>query len=284
MWDEYGGKLAAWSCSLMLLKHTRGQHTDLIKCPTYQRTCRMQTGHRHHPVHFYFFFFLLLVNQLVYVSALQPGYSSTTEQFLGVRTTSPFLYTANHHPQIVTQHIPISMTTWKGYPTYSTRRWKCPYIDTQPVQISRPHTDNSIFTPEQQICFSGEGPRSRRYGRTAALMLLVQPCDDYDNDCYVFVLSPSNGAKWKCNETDRGKPKYSGGKTCPSVTLSTTNPTWTGPVSNPGLRGGRPAANRLSHGRAQKNRLISFQMLPDRLWGPSTTCPMGHNLEVFPFG
>jgi hypothetical protein len=51
------------------------------------------------------------------------------------------------------------------------------------------------------------------------------------------------------NDTDRGKPKYSG-KTCPSVTLSTTNPTWTDPGSNPGLRGGRPAANRLSHGTA----------------------------------
>jgi hypothetical protein len=52
------------------------------------------------------------------------------------------------------------------------------------------------------------------------------------------------------NETDRGKPKYSGEKTCPIATLSTTNPTWTDPGSNPGLRGGRPATNRLSHGTA----------------------------------
>jgi hypothetical protein len=37
---------------------------------------------------------------------------------------------------------------------------------------------------------------------------------------------------------------------CPSATLSTTNPTWTEPGSNPGLRRGRSAANRLSHGRA----------------------------------
>jgi hypothetical protein len=28
--------------------------------------------------------------------------------------------------------------------------------------------------------------------------------------------------------------------TCPSATLSTTNPTWTDPGSNPDLRGGRP--------------------------------------------
>jgi hypothetical protein len=41
------------------------------------------------------------------------------------------------------------------------------------------------------------------------------------------------------------------GKTCRSATLSTTNPTWTDPGSNPGLCDGRPAANRLSHGAAQ---------------------------------
>jgi hypothetical protein len=39
-------------------------------------------------------------------------------------------------------------------------------------------------------------------------------------------------------------------KTCPSATLSTTNPTWTDPGSNPDLRGERPATNRLSHGTA----------------------------------
>jgi hypothetical protein len=39
-------------------------------------------------------------------------------------------------------------------------------------------------------------------------------------------------------------------KTCPSVTLSTTNPTWIDPEANPGLRGERPATNDLSHGTA----------------------------------
>jgi hypothetical protein len=37
-------------------------------------------------------------------------------------------------------------------------------------------------------------------------------------------------------------------KTCPSATLSTTNPTQIVPGSNPGLRGERPATNHLSHG------------------------------------
>jgi hypothetical protein len=49
------------------------------------------------------------------------------------------------------------------------------------------------------------------------------------------------------NEDWQGKPKYSE-KTCPSDTLSTTNPTWLDPGSNPGRRGGKPATNRLSYG------------------------------------
>jgi hypothetical protein len=47
-------------------------------------------------------------------------------------------------------------------------------------------------------------------------------------------------------------------KTCPSP----TNPTWTDPGSNLGLRGGRPAANRLSHGTAL---VYSFQILQNML-------------------
>jgi hypothetical protein len=47
-----------------------------------------------------------------------------------------------------------------------------------------------------------------------------------------------------------GENRSTRGKTCPSATLSTTNPTSTDLGSNPGLRGARPAANRLSHGTA----------------------------------
>jgi hypothetical protein len=39
-------------------------------------------------------------------------------------------------------------------------------------------------------------------------------------------------------------------KTCPSATSSTTNPTWTDPGANPGLRGERPATNDLNHDTA----------------------------------
>jgi hypothetical protein len=37
---------------------------------------------------------------------------------------------------------------------------------------------------------SGEGPRSRRYGRTVTLRLLVQPCDKDEDD---FLSFPSYG-------------------------------------------------------------------------------------------
>jgi hypothetical protein len=47
-----------------------------------------------------------------------------------------------------------------------------------------------------------------------------------------------------------GENRSTRGKTCPSATLSSTNPTWTDPGSNPGPRGERPATNRLSHGTA----------------------------------
>jgi hypothetical protein len=50
------------------------------------------------------------------------------------------------------------------------------------------------------FCVCGEGPRSRSYGRTAALRFIVQPCNEDDEKVMEH---------W-CNEIDRGKPKYSG--------------------------------------------------------------------------
>jgi hypothetical protein len=46
-------------------------------------------------------------------------------------------------------------------------------------------------------------------------------------------------------------------ETCLSATLSTINPTWTNLGSNPGLRGERPATNRLSHGKALINYCVN---------------------------
>jgi hypothetical protein len=57
------------------------------------------------------------------------------------------------------------------------------------------------------------------------------------------------------NEDWRRKPKY-WEKPFPSATLSTTNPTWPDPGSNPGRRGGKPATNRLSYGAASSHTIV----------------------------
>jgi hypothetical protein len=85
----------------------------------------------------------------------------------------------------------------------------------------------------------------------------------YCGHFWPIVPAPDDGWGWLWsnwwNEDWQGKPKYSE-KTCPSATVSTTNPTWPDPESNPGRRGGKPATNRLSYGAA----------LPKRLWYESS--------------
>jgi hypothetical protein len=65
-----------------------------------------------------------------------------------------------------------------------------------------------------------------------------------------------------------GKNRSTRGETCPNATLSTTNPTWTEPGSNPGLRGERPATNCLSHSMAYSKELPAYLCLTS----PMTNC------------
>jgi hypothetical protein len=73
----------------------------------------------------------------------------------------------------------------------------------------------------------------------------------YCGHSWPIVPAPDEGWGWLWsnwwNEDWQRKPKCSE-NTCPSATLSTTNPTWPDPGSNPGRRGGKPATNRLSYG------------------------------------
>jgi hypothetical protein len=77
------------------------------------------------------------------------------------------------------------------------------------------------------------------------------------------------------NEDWQAKPKYSE-KTCPSATLSTTNPTWLDPGLNPGRRGEKPATNRLSYGaalqRAYPREEIEHSIHLIRSWMRSSSC------------
>jgi hypothetical protein len=71
-----------------------------------------------------------------------------------------------------------------------------------------------------------------------------------DTAATVWPIVPTPDDRWwlwsnQWNANWQGKP-------CPSATLSTTNPTWPDPDSNPGCRGGKPATNRLSYGTAHQ--------------------------------
>jgi hypothetical protein len=88
------------------------------------------------------------------------------------------------------------------------------------------------------------------------------------------------------NEDWQGQPKYSE-KTCPSATLSTTNPTWPDPGSNLGCRGGKPATNRLSYGadwnlstqsKSPSNYWNQLLLLVKFIWTHATGICLGRDL------
>jgi hypothetical protein len=58
------------------------------------------------------------------------------------------------------------------------------------------------------------------------------------------MLSMEQSVEWEL----AGETEVLGEKTCPSATLSTTNPIWPDLGSNPGRRGEKPATNFLSYG------------------------------------
>ena len=61
-------------------------------------------------------------------------------------------------------------------------------------------------------------------------------------------------------DNNRKKQKYRK-RTCPSATLSTTNPTWIGLGFNSGIREDRPATKRLRHGTTPRNLGHNFGTL-----------------------
>jgi hypothetical protein len=68
-------------------------------------------------------------------------------------------------------------------------------------------------------------------------------------DIFFIPLMVHEYGKRRWNDTDMGNQRTRR-KTCPSATLSTTKPTRIDPGANPGLRGDRPATNRLSNSMA----------------------------------
>jgi hypothetical protein len=78
---------------------------------------------------------------------------------------------------------------------------------------------------------------------------------------HYWPIVPAPDDRWwvwisRWNKDWQGKPKYSE-KTCPSATLSTTNPPWTDSSSNPDRRGGKSATNRMSYGEATVSAYVA---------------------------
>jgi hypothetical protein len=114
----------------------------------------------------------------------------------------------------------------------TNRTWT--HLWMKPVRRGEKPTNNSFFL---FLVYSGEWDWLH-FVRRPLFGLLYQP-RMMDDECRAV------GGK----VTGKGKPKYSE-KTCPSATLSTTNPAWPDPGCNPGRRGVKPATNRLSYGAA----------------------------------
>jgi hypothetical protein len=110
-----------------------------------------------------------------------------------------------------------------------------------------------------------------KYTQLYEIILIYLQSKGYWGQYCLIVPAPVEkwGWLWRnwWNEDWQGKPKYSE-KTCPSVTFSTTNPTWLDPGSNPGRRGGKPATNRLSYGAVCVNRCsIILSWTLSIMWG-----------------
>jgi hypothetical protein len=73
-----------------------------------------------------------------------------------------------------------------------------------------------------------------------------------------------------------GRNRRTRRKTCPSATLSTTNPTWIDPGANPGLPGERPETNRLKNGTAQSSMKMTHKPLS------ITICSAENKMCLFP--
>jgi hypothetical protein len=93
--------------------------------------------------------------------------------------------------------------------------------------------------------FCGEGLRSRSYWLTAALKAYCATLWWRWSERWLVFFSK----QWSTGGMT-GKPKYSGGKPVPMPHCPPQIPHGLTPESNPGLCGGRPATNRLSHGTA----------------------------------
>jgi hypothetical protein len=113
------------------------------------------------------------------------------------------------------------------------------------------------------LSFAVKGPAAEARDAPQPWGLLCNPMMNIS----FFIVFPCNGAPVEWNL--QGKTEVLGGKTCPSATLSTKNPTRNEPGFNSSFRGVSPANNRLSHGTAKvvacfKSKLLGSDIKPTK--------------------
>jgi hypothetical protein len=106
------------------------------------------------------------------------------------------------------------------------------------------HAINGVWTPNHSCC-------SCRWGETMSVNCGHKRA--YCSSLRCYMRMENHGGIILTEERRRTLRK-----TCPSDTLSTTNPTRSGPGANRSLRGERPATNRLSHSTPSHDTNISL--------------------------
>jgi hypothetical protein len=106
------------------------------------------------------------------------------------------------------------------------------------------------FPIDHSLIIFSQGVRLSPLG-TAVTVWPIVPVPD---DRWWWLWSSRWNVNWQ------GNPTYSE-KTCPSATLSTANPTWPDPGSNPDHHGGKLATNRLSYGMALSLIILPFHVV-----------------------
>jgi hypothetical protein len=111
------------------------------------------------------------------------------------------------------------------------------------------HYNRTASSASVAFLFRSEGPRRRPWCSLCNPIMKMKMIIFYDYDYYYYYCPfPSNGARVEWNW--QGKPEELEEKPVPVPLCPPQIPLGLTLGSNPGLRGGRPAANRLSHGTA----------------------------------
>jgi hypothetical protein len=148
--------------------------------------------------------------------------------------------------------------------------WKRPYQISSKSVLYLNHADRAQIGSQTQMPAQYVCALCKERTKKTQMHFIIMTSTLQFTIIWISVFPPTEGAVRGClltlayyafprwyefeerrwNDILTGENRRTRRKTCPSATLSTTNPAWIEPGANPGLRGERPASNDLSHGTA----------------------------------